>query len=132
MFPVCPAFWQNRRLMPSYRILYLKVSEVERFRQAAPKEPPYKLWARHYEEVGRIDAPGAYAAWKELQEGGAGQREIRKMGVGDILERDGEKPLLCIFWGFEEAEWRQPADAAGLEALGVSGQAEQMAAAGQD
>lgn len=118
--------------MPSYRILYLKDSEVERFRQAAPKEPPYKLWARHYEEVGRIDAAGAYAAWKELQEGGAEGRGIRKMGVGDILERDGEKPLLCIFWGFEEAEWRQAAETMGSEPPGGFGQAESMMAAGQD
>lgn len=118
--------------MPPYRILYLKDAEVDRFRQAAPRDQPYQLWARHYEEVGRIEAPSAYAAWKELQEGGAEQREIRKMGVGDILELEGEKPLLCTFWGFEEADWRQPAEAAGSEFPPGPGQAQEMAATGRD
>lgn len=118
--------------MPQYRILYLKDSEVDRFRQAAPRDQPYQLWVRHYEEVGRIEAPSAYAAWKELQEGSAEQREIRKMGVGDILELEGEKPLLCTFWGFEEADWRQHADATGSEPPAGRAQAEEMAAAGKD
>jgi uncharacterized protein (DUF2126 family) len=118
--------------MPQYRILYLKDSEVERFRQAAPKEQPYKLWARHYEEAGRIDAPSAYAAWKELQEAGADERGIRKMGVGDILELEGEMPLLCKFWGFEQCEWRRAAEAPGSEAPAEPVQAEEMAGAGKE
>jgi hypothetical protein len=118
--------------MPLYRILYLKDSEVDRFRQAAPRDQPYKLWLRHYEEVGRIEAPSAYGVWKELQEGGAEGRGIRSMGVGDILEREGEKPLLCTFWGFEAAEWRQPGESAGYEPGAGSAQAETMAAAGPD
>lgn len=117
--------------MPQYRILYLKDHEVDRFRQAAPKEQPYKIWARHYEEVGRIDAPSAYAAWNELQQGGAEQRGIRIMGVGDVLELEGEPPLLCNFWGFEEAEWRQ-IETAGTEPAAESGQAEAMVASGSD
>jgi hypothetical protein len=115
--------------MPLYRILYLKDPEVDRFRQAGPKEQPYKLWARHYEEVGRIDAPSAYTAWKELQEGGADERDIRKMGVGDVLEAEAEKPLLCNFWGFEDAEWRQVAESAGSEPPPGPGPAEEVAAA---
>lgn len=118
--------------MPQYRILYLKDSEVDRFRQAAPRDQPYQLWARHYEEVGRIEAPSAYAAWKELQENSAEKREIRKMGVGDILELEGEKPLLCTFWGFEEADWRQPAEATVSEPPTGLGHAEEMAVAGKD
>ena len=117
--------------MPQYRILFLKDPEVDRFRQGAPKEQPYRIWARHYEEVGRIDAPTAYAAWKELQEGGAEERGIRKMGVGDVLELEADKPLLCNFWGFEEAEWRQAAEAAAWEPPGP-GQDRAMAAAGED
>jgi hypothetical protein len=118
--------------MPQYRILYLKDSEVDRFRQAAPRGEPYKLWARHYEEAGRIEAPGAYAAWKELQEAGADERSIRKMGVGDILELEGEKPLLCNFWGFEECEWRQAGEAAASESPAETVRAEEMAGAGRD
>jgi hypothetical protein len=94
--------------MPQFQILYLRDSEIERFRQAAPKEQ--QLLQRHYEDVGRIEAPGAYAAWANLQGEGAQQRGIRKMGVGDVLAREGERPLLCHFWGFEEAEWRQQAE----------------------
>jgi hypothetical protein len=116
--------------MPQYRILYLKDSEVDRFRQAAPRQQPYRLWARHYEEAGRIEAPGTYAAWKELQEGGAEGRGIRKMGVGDILEIEGEKPLLCAFWGFEEAEWRQPGESGGAEH--AAGQSQELATAGME
>lgn len=96
--------------MPQYRILYLKDSEVDKFRQTAPKDKRDQLSEKHYEELGRIDAPSAYAAWKELQESGAGERGIRPMGVGDVLEVEGEKPLLCHFWGFEEADWRQPGE----------------------
>jgi hypothetical protein len=118
--------------MPQYRILYLKDSEVERFRQAAPKEQPYKLWARHYEEAGRIEAPGAYAAWKELQEGGADERGIRRMGVGDILELEGEQPLLCNFWGFERCEWRQTAEGAASETPAEPARTEEMAGAGKE
>jgi hypothetical protein len=116
--------------MPQYRILYLKDSEVDRFRQAAPREQPYRLWLRHYEEAGRIEAPGAYAAWKELQDAGAEARGIRKMGVGDILEAEGEKPLLCTFWGFEEADWRQPGEPAGPDPS--VGPPTELAAAGMD
>jgi hypothetical protein len=103
--------------MPHYRILYLKDSEIDRFRQAAPKEQPYQLWLRHYEEAGQIEAPSAYAAWRELQEGGAEERGIRKMGVGDVLDSPGQGPLLCNFWGFEEAQWRQPADSAAADSV---------------
>lgn len=117
--------------MPQYRILYLKDHEVDRFRQAAPKEHPYKIWERHYQEVGRIEAPSAYAAWRELQEGGAEERGIRSMGVGDVLEQEGERPLLCNFWGFEEAEWRQ-AETAGAEQPAEPDQAEAMAATGSE
>jgi len=116
--------------MPEYRILYLKDSEVDRFRHAAPRDHPYQLWARHYEEMGRIEAPSAYAAWKELQEEGAAVRGMRRMGVGDILELEGQKPLLCTFWGFEEADWRQPAEAAGSEP--PAGQNREFAPAGLD
>jgi cellulose synthase/poly-beta-1,6-N-acetylglucosamine synthase-like glycosyltransferase len=130
--PIGGPLVQNRRSMPQYRILYLKDPEVDRFRQAAPREQPYKLWVRHYEEAGRIDAPSAYAAWRELREGGAEERGIRKMGVGDVLEAEGEKLLLCNFWGFEEAEWRQAVEAAGSEVPAGTGQSEKVAAAGKD
>jgi hypothetical protein len=117
--------------MPQYRILYLKDSEVERFRQAAPKDKPDQLSLKHYEEVGRIDAPSAYSAWKELQERSGEETQLRPMGVGDVLEVEGEKPLLCHFWGFEEAEWRQPAEHAGA-GFQVPHAVREMASAGTD
>jgi hypothetical protein len=96
--------------MPVYQIFYLKDSEIERFRQMTPKEERRELMLRHYEEVGQIEAGSAYASWRELQEAAAEQRGIRKMGVGDVLAAPGERPMLCHFWGFEEAEWRSPAE----------------------
>jgi hypothetical protein len=118
--------------MALFRILYLKDSEVERFRHAAPKDKPDSLALKHYDEVGRIDAPSAYAAWKALQEGGAEERQIRPMGVGDVLEVEGEKPLLCHFWGFEEAEWRQPSEYTGPGSQARSDAERTMAAAGTE
>jgi hypothetical protein len=118
--------------MPLFRILYLKDAEVERFRHAAPKDKPDVLGLKHYEEVGRIEAPSAYAAWKELQEGAAAEREIRPMGVGDVLEVEGEKPLLCHFWGFEEAEWRQPSDYAGPGSQAYADAGRAMVSAGTE
>lgn len=118
--------------MPQYRILYLKDSEVDKFRQTAPKDKRDQLSLKHYEEVGRIDAPSAYAAWKELQESGAEEREIRAMGVGDVLEVEGEKPLLCHFWGFEEADWRQPGENPFAAGAGRPAQEAQAASAGTD
>jgi len=118
--------------MPQYRILYLKDSEVERFRHAAPKDKPDQLSLKHYDEVGRIEAPSAYSAWKELQEHGAEEREIRPMGVGDVFEVEGEKPLLCHFWGFEEAAWRQPGENPFAGRPARTDQAPEMAQAGTD
>jgi hypothetical protein len=91
--------------MPQFQIFYLRDSEVDRFRQAAPKEQPQQLKLRHYEEVGQIEAPSAYAAWANLQEQGTQERGIRRLGVGDVVVPEGGQPLLCHFWGFEEAEW---------------------------
>jgi hypothetical protein len=90
--------------MARYRIYYLKESQRQHFRQAAPLPGPLKLKPRDYEPGGDLDAPSPYAAWKLLQERG-GERPI---GVGDALESDTGALLVCRYVGFEEAHWFVP------------------------
>jgi hypothetical protein len=93
--------------MPSYRILYLRDSEVDRYRGAPPKPKPYALNPRDYEAREQIEAASPYAAWKEMQEQEDEASRGRKFGVGDALEIDSSSLMVLNFWGFDEAEWRQ-------------------------
>jgi hypothetical protein len=107
MFSNTPAIVQNRKFMPVYRVFYLKDSEIERFREMAPKAEPYHLKPRCYEESGHIEASNVYAAWQVLQEAGGEGGPGRSMGVGDALQAETEAPQVCTFWGFEPATWQE-------------------------
>ena len=90
--------------MPRYQVFYLRDTQVQRFRNAVPKEKPYHLRIKDYDEGETIEAPTPYALWKQLQEG-EGTTE-RPFGVGDVLESDESELLVLNFWGFDEAQWR--------------------------
>jgi hypothetical protein len=107
MFSNAPAIVQNRKFMPVYRVFYLKDSEIERFREMAPKAEPYHLKPRCYEESGHIEASNVYAAWQALQEAGGEGGPGRRMGVGDALQAESDVPQVCTFWGFEPAIWQE-------------------------
>lgn len=93
--------------MPRYRIYYLKDSKVETYRLAPPREGDRLLRPPNYEDQGVIEAASPYAAWQLLQGEEAERRDLRKFGVGDILEPEGGRPILCNFWGFNQGEWRR-------------------------
>lgn len=92
--------------MPRYKLFYLRDSHIEKFRESPPKPKPYGLRDRDYEQLGDIEAPGPYAAWKQLQEESEEQQGGRAFGVGDVLESETPSLLVLNHWGFDEAEWR--------------------------
>ena len=52
-----------------------------------------------------MEAPHEYAVWKQLQGEGATERNLRPMGVGDVLEVESGRPRLLRFAGFDDAAW---------------------------
>ncbi len=91
--------------MPLYRVLYLKDEALERFRSQPPPEGPASLKPKDYKLVAEIEAPNEYAVWKMLQEDEAAGRNLRSMGVGDVLEAEPGRPRVCRFVGFDDAHW---------------------------
>lgn len=92
--------------MPVYRILYLKdPAAVERFRSQGPPTGPASLKPKDYTQVAEIEAPNEYAVWRLLQAEGATERNLRPMGVGDVLEAPPAAPRVCRFVGFDDATW---------------------------
>lgn len=98
--------------MPRFRILYLAAEKAEKVRHRAPAKPPYRLRRSHYEEGPELEAPSPYALWRSLREqDGAGDIEgPRPLEVGDALQTEDESLLLCNYWGFDPAEWRDASD----------------------
>ncbi len=93
--------------MPQFRIYYLASERSETFRSKAGVKPPYVIRRSHYEEGPEVRAPDPYALWKSLRgmsESGSGDAP-RAVDVGDVLESE-DGLLLCNYWGFEPAEWR--------------------------
>ena len=113
--------------MPRYRILYLRDSQVDRFRNATPREKPYHLRVRDYDEGEVIEASTPYLVWKQLQEDEGASETKRPFGVGDGLQSDESELLVLNYWGFDEARWRTPEENAAderLQALAASAGAE--------
>lgn len=105
--------------MPKYRVFYLKDELSRRFRDLPAAAVRKQLKPKNYTMAGEIEAPNDYAAWQALQAPEAalpGAKIRRPFGVGDVLEREEAKPLLCLFGGFEEAAWWTPEQAATLPA----------------
>ena len=90
--------------MLRYRIFQLRQDYVGGFQEKAPKSGKMTLRDSRYDETGLIEADSPYDAWKLLQEenrpGG-----VRRLGVGDVLQIDDQPPLVCVWWGFETAQW---------------------------
>lgn len=91
--------------MPLYRVLYLKDAAVERFRTQGPPSGPASLRPKDYTLVAEIEAPNEYAVWRMLQDEGAAERNLRPMGVGDVLEAEPGHPRVCRFVGFDDGSW---------------------------
>ena len=96
--------------MPRFRIFHLVTEKGEAFRERAPRKPPYVLYRSHYEEGPEVSADSPYALWQELREQGESESPARHriLDVGDALEFD-DQLLLCNYWGFDPAEWRDTA-----------------------
>ena len=93
--------------MPRFRIFHLAAEKAESFREKAPRKPPYVLHRAHYEEGPVMSADSPYALWQELQQESETEprTERRALDVGDALQLD-DQLLLCNYWGFDPAEWR--------------------------
>ncbi len=118
--------------MPKYRVYFLREDLSQRFRDLATISVKKQLKAKDYEEVGQIEAANTYAAWQMLRagDGEAGVPTLpRPFNVGDVLEREGGQPELCLFGGFEEASWWVPEPKA--EAPPEPGQSANATAAGE-
>ncbi len=99
--------------MRQFRIYYLAPERREAFREKSGNKPPYVIRRSHYEEGPTVCANDPYALWTSLRDeheaGGPDGSGV--VDVGDVLESESGL-LLCNFWGFETAEWREnPIDA---------------------
>ena len=95
--------------MPRYRVLRLLPEHALKFREKPPRDPPYLLRESHYEAGVEVEAQTPYELWNKLQEQRETEDPPRAMGVGDAVCADGGELLLCNFWGFDPAAWRQAA-----------------------
>ena len=93
--------------MPRIRIFHLVAEKAEAFRDKAPRKPPYILHRSHYEEGPELSADSPYALWQELRDEGESESPTKRraLDVGDALQFDNQL-LLCNYWGFDPAEWR--------------------------
>jgi len=113
--------------MAKYRVFYLKDELSRRFRDLPAATARKQLKAKDYTLAGEIEAANDYAAWQALQapEAALPDAKLRPFAVGDVLEREEGKPLLCLFGGFEEAAWWTPEQA---ETPPAAGEAQDAAA----
>lgn len=94
--------------MAKYRVHYLKDDLSRRFRELPAGSARKQLRARDYPVTTELEAENEYGAWSRLQAFSAsepGEAAGRAFGVGDALEAETGKLLLCLFGGFEEASW---------------------------
>ena len=98
--------------MSPFRILYLSNVKSEAFRLKPPRTVPNVLRRSHYEEGPEITASSPYELWGRMREESMVRSadEARPLAVGDALETD-DRLLVCNYWGFEAAEWREPGGA---------------------
>ena len=97
--------------MPRYRVFYLKEELSRRFRELPAASVRKQLKPKDYIPVAEMEAANEYAAWRALQApdaAGPDAKGRRAFTVGDVLEREDGKLLLCLFGGFEEATWWSP------------------------
>lgn len=100
--------------MPSYRIFQLREDYVQAFQDKAPKAGKISLRDSRYDEVGVVNADTPYEAWLMLRQESHAEG-VREMGVGDVLQTGDEAPLVCVWWGFEKAQWMSVEQEAAVE-----------------
>jgi hypothetical protein len=88
--------------MPEYRIHRLREHLRQHFQWAPHTSGVTSVKPRDYLEEGKVEAPGAYAAWASQRESG------RALNVGDLLESQAGQLYICKYVGFEEARWVLP------------------------
>lgn len=93
--------------MPRYRVLHLLPEYASKFREKPPRDPPYLLRESHYEQGREVEAQTPYELWQKLHEQAQTEGDSRAVQVGDAVSADGGALLVCNFWGFDPAEWRQ-------------------------
>lgn len=95
--------------MASFRIFHLRDSRVEAFRRRTPEKGTREISARDYMPSGEIEAESPYLAWKQL----TGKEEVTpdgqrpRLDIGDVIQPPGGEPLLCNYWGFDAAAWKE-------------------------
>ena len=97
--------------MAKYRAFYLKDDVSRRFRELPAASVKNQIRARDYPVTVEVEADDEYGAWSLLQAFGNGQPGApagRAFGVGDALESEDARLLLCMFGGFEAASWWVP------------------------
>jgi hypothetical protein len=97
--------------MAKYRAFYLKDDVSRRFRELPAASVKTQIRARDYPVAVEVEADDEYGAWSLLQAFGSGQPGApagRAFGVGDALETEDARLLLCMFGGFEAASWWVP------------------------
>ncbi len=106
--------------MANFRILYLAENKGEAFRAKAPGKPPYTLKRSHYEDGPEVSAESPYALWERLRDPTDAHVAgfPRPFGIGDALET-GDGLLICNYWGFDPAEWRDASHPDGSEGEAV-------------
>jgi hypothetical protein len=87
--------------MPVYQIHRMKSATRQQFRWAPHTSGLSMIKLKDYEPGELIEAATVYAAWLALKETDC------PLGVGDVLEADGQLRILK-YVGFEEARWWQP------------------------
>jgi hypothetical protein len=109
--------------MAKYRAFYLKDDVSRRFRELPAAFIKKQIRARDYPVTAEVEADDEYGAWRLLQDFGSGQPGApagRAFGVGDALEAEDARLLLCMFGGFEAASWWVPEP--GPEAAATAGE----------
>lgn len=100
--------------MASYRIFQLREDCVQAFQDRGPKAGTISLRDSRYDEVGVVNADTPYGAWLMLRQESRAEG-VRELGVGDVLQTGEEAPLVCTWWGFDQAEWMSAAQEAVME-----------------
>jgi len=97
--------------MAKYRAFYLKDDVSRRFRELPAASAKKQIRARDCPVTVEVEADDEYSAWSLLQAFGSGQPGEpagRAFGVGDALETEDGRLLLCMFGGYEAASWWVP------------------------
>jgi len=100
--------------MAAYRIYRMKDQASQQFRWAPHVSGATEVKRKDYDEGSSIEAGNEYAAWQALRASGEPLR------VGDLLESPAGDLRICIYVGFDSAQWIVPEIKTGLESAPVA------------